>query len=62
MPTSPPFPPDAPPGVPLLITRRQRAELRDLGFTDDDIHVMTPDEAHRRLAEVRTATVQAKPG
>ena len=36
-------------GVSLMITRRQRAQLRDLGFSDETIGAMTPLEAHRHL-------------
>ena len=39
----------AAPGIPLMITQRQRVALRDLGFSDGDIRLMTPGEAHRRL-------------
>jgi len=36
-------------GVSFLITHHQKAELRERGFTDDQIHAMTPEEAHRLL-------------
>ena len=36
-------------GVSFLITHHQKAELRDRGFTDDQIYTMTPEEAHRLL-------------
>jgi hypothetical protein len=36
-------------GVSLMITRRQKADLRELGYTDDQIRVMKPGEAHRVL-------------
>jgi hypothetical protein len=36
-------------GVSFLITHHQKAELRERGFTDDQIHSMTPEEAHRLL-------------
>ena len=39
-------------GVSFLITRHQKAELRERGFTDDQIHTMTPEEAHRLLGLV----------
>ncbi|WP_131114362.1 hypothetical protein [Lichenihabitans psoromatis] len=39
-----------PAAVSLMITRQQRARLRELGWTDDQIREMTPDEAHRHLA------------
>ena len=50
-------PGDASPGMPLLITRLQRAQLRDRGFSEDDIRVMTPFDAHRHLADEPSATV-----
>jgi hypothetical protein len=31
------------------ITRQQKAELRELGYTDDQIRGMKPEEAHRVL-------------
>ena len=36
-------------GVSFLITHHQKAELRERGFTDDQIRTMTPEEAHRLL-------------
>jgi hypothetical protein len=33
----------------LLITRRQRVRLLDLGVTEAELHVMTPADAHRIL-------------
>jgi hypothetical protein len=36
-------------GVSLMITRRQKADLRVLGYTDDQIRDMKPEEAHRVL-------------
>jgi hypothetical protein len=41
-----------PTGVSLLITHHQKAELRKRGYTDDQIHDMTPTEAHRLLGLV----------
>ncbi|WP_158809323.1 hypothetical protein [Beijerinckia sp. L45] len=43
--------PSMPPSTPvsLMITNRQRAQLRDLGFSDDAIAEMRPAEAHRHL-------------
>jgi hypothetical protein len=35
--------------VSLMITNRQRALLRDIGFSEDDIYAMTPAEAHAHL-------------
>lgn len=43
------------PTVSLMITSRQRAELRELGFPDESIRLMTPAEAHAQLG-------LAKPG
>ena len=40
----------APVAVSLMITRQQRAALRERGFSDEDIRTMTPAEAHRHLA------------
>ncbi|RYB04773.1 hypothetical protein [Lichenibacterium ramalinae] len=37
------------PGVSLMITRRQKAALRDLGVSEEEIRHMTPAEAHARL-------------
>ena len=54
-------PSEAAAGMPLLITRVQRAELRDRGFSEDDIRVMTPLDAHRHLAAERAATVPPPP-
>ena len=39
----------APPAVSLMITRRQKEELRALGFADEAIRDMKPAEAHRHL-------------
>lgn len=49
---------DPPPGpaVSLMITARQRAELRALGVSEEAIRRMTPAEAHARLG------LTAKPG
>lgn len=35
--------------VSLMITKRQRAQLRELGYSDDHVREMTPTEAHRHL-------------
>ncbi len=37
------------PAVSLMITNRQRAALRDLGFSEESIRQMTPAEAHEKL-------------
>jgi hypothetical protein len=39
----------ASPAVSLMITNRQRADLRALGFSKDTIRCMTPAEAHEHL-------------
>ena len=39
----------SPPSVSLMITNQQRAELRELGFSDESIRTMTPAEAHAHL-------------
>jgi hypothetical protein len=36
-------------GFSLMITRRQKADLRERGYTDQQIRDMTPHEAHRAL-------------
>jgi hypothetical protein len=41
------------PAVSLMITNRQRAELRALGFSDEAIRRMTPAEAHAQLGLTR---------
>ena len=35
--------------VSLMITRRQKQDLRGLGFSEGEIHEMTPAEAHAHL-------------
>ena len=37
------------PAVSLMITRRQKERLRALGFAEDAIREMQPDEAHAHL-------------
>ncbi|KAA0107821.1 hypothetical protein CIW48_32475 [Methylobacterium sp. P1-11] len=37
------------PVVSLMITNRQRAALRELGFSEESIRQMTPAEAHGKL-------------
>ena len=39
----------ASPTVSLMITNQQRARLRELGFSEEAIRLMTPAEAHRQL-------------
>ena len=41
--------PAAKAGVSLMITRQQKADLRELGYTDQQIREMKPEEAHRVL-------------
>jgi hypothetical protein len=36
-------------GVSLMITQRQKADLRERGYSDEQIRDMTPEEAHRVL-------------
>jgi hypothetical protein len=38
-----------PASLPLLITKRQRAMLKELGFPDEAIGEMRPAEAHKHL-------------
>jgi hypothetical protein len=33
--------------IPFMITRAQRARLRDLGYSDEAVSTMTPEEAQR---------------
>jgi hypothetical protein len=37
--------------VAFMITRSMKARLRELGYSDDAIAHMTPEEAHRTLSE-----------
>lgn len=37
------------PAVSLMITNRQRAAIRELGFSEESIRQMTPAEAHGKL-------------
>jgi hypothetical protein len=37
------------PAVSLMITNRQRAALRELGYSEEAIRQMTPAEAHEKL-------------
>jgi len=41
--------PETSPAVSLMITNRQRAALRELGFSEESIRQMTPYEAHGKL-------------
>lgn len=41
--------PSTPPAVSLMITSRQRAALRELGFSGEAIREMTPAVAHEKL-------------
>lgn len=42
-------PPCAKTGVSLMITRQQKGDLRERGYTDEQIRDMKPEEAHRVL-------------
>jgi hypothetical protein len=42
-------PPAAPASVSLMITQAQKDQLREQGYTDDQIRDMKPEEAHRTL-------------
>ena len=44
-----PSPPASHTEVSLMITHQQKADLRDLGYTDEQIRDMKPEEAHRVL-------------
>lgn len=48
-----PTPPASPAGVSLLITRQQKADLRERGYSDEQIRGMKPEEAHRVLGLIR---------
>lgn len=37
------------PAVSLMITNQQRAALREVGFSDEAVRLMTPAEAHEHL-------------
>ncbi|MGU3453569.1 MULTISPECIES: hypothetical protein [Methylobacterium] len=41
--------PETSPALSLMITNRQRAALRELGFSEEAIRQMTPAEAHVKL-------------
>jgi len=43
-------------GVSLMITRLQKADLRALGYTDEQIRDMKPEEAHRVLGLIGERT------
>lgn len=49
------------PAVSLMITSRQRAELRELGFSDEAIREMTPAEAHEKLGLAKPFDAQPEP-
>lgn len=44
--------------ISLMITREQRAALRERGFTDDEIRSMTPAQAHAHLGISSSADEQ----
>lgn len=37
------------PSVSLMVTNQQRTALRELGFSDEAVRLMTPAEAHEQL-------------
>jgi hypothetical protein len=41
--------PGSSPVVSLMITNQQRAQLRELGFSEETTRLMTPAEAHAQL-------------
>lgn len=43
----------AAPAVSLMITNHQRTRLRQLGFSDEAVRLMTPAEAHERLELIK---------
>ena len=45
--------------VPVMITKKLRRELKDCGFTDEQIDGMTPEQAHAALNEPEPATAAA---
>jgi hypothetical protein len=49
-------------GVSLMITRQQKADLRELGYNPEQIRDMKPEEAHRvlRLIDERPAFLMAE--
>jgi hypothetical protein len=42
-------------GAPFMITTAQKAQLRELGYSDAAIANMRPEEAHKILSHDRTA-------
>lgn len=50
------------PAVSLMITNRQRAELRELSFSDEAIRQMTPGEAHQKLGLAKPSKARPEPG
>lgn len=47
-----------PASVPLMITRQMEADLKDRGFTQEQINKMTPQQAHDVLNRVLTPAMQ----
>lgn len=43
----------AAPAVSLMITNQQRTRLRELGFSDEAVRLMTPAEAHEQLKLIK---------
>lgn len=40
---------DEPAGISFMITQQEKAKLRGLGYSDEEIRHMKPEEAHRAL-------------
>ena len=47
---------EIPPGVPVFVTNKMRAELRAYGYSDEKIDGMKPAVAWRRLQEKKNGT------
>jgi hypothetical protein len=54
--------PAAKTGVSLMITRQQKADLRERGYTDEQIRDMKPEEAHRVLGLIAQQPPSASAG
>jgi hypothetical protein len=46
--------------VAFMITRKQKQQLADLGYSEEAIRTMTPEQAHEILASVNGASAPAK--
>ena len=54
---------EAPPaGVSLMITRQQKADLRERGYSEDQLWDMKPEEAHRVLGLIEQQPPSASAG